>query len=76
MTFTQGYLFEMPPETNTSLELKPCPFCGSSGEVQESLGDFSVHCKDCGCGTPWFVGIEGGLGKCIASWNKRKKGKR
>jgi hypothetical protein len=71
--FVQGELFEdyIGIIDENGISLKPCPFCGGKGELKESMGDFSVRCIDCDCGTPWFMMIDAGRDKAISTWNKR-----
>lgn len=51
--------------------LDKCPFCGGDPELKEHFGDWSVKCKDCDCGTPWFEFISDGRKKAIELWNRR-----
>lgn len=51
--------------------LDKCPFCGGEPELTEHFGDWSVKCKDCECGTPWFEFISEGRKKAIELWNRR-----
>ena len=51
--------------------LDRCPFCGGDPELKEHFGDWSVKCKDCDCGTPWFEFISEGRKKAIELWNRR-----
>ncbi len=49
-------------------KLKPCPFCGSKEIVViENGGTYDVHCRNCGCGSPYRYKKE----DVIKAWNRR-----
>ena len=52
-------------------DLLPCPFCGSSAQVQvqQNLGDWYVKCYDCYSQTGEYR--ETDRLKAIAAWNRR-----
>lgn len=40
------------------VDLKPCPFCGSTPEVMQFANPknfYSIQCPDCHCGTDGFL---------------------
>lgn len=49
-------------------ELKPCPFCGTSGETEERAIGFSVQCVDCG---NVFTNWRETRKEAIDEWNTR-----
>ena len=56
-------------------ELKPCPFCGRSGdpwgpELQEGSGHFNVHCLSCYASAGSYDGPDGRQ-LAIDAWNRR-----
>lgn len=36
-------------ESEKTVELIPCPFCGSQVEISASAGGWSINCAKCGC---------------------------
>lgn len=68
----------MTPPTTQSVELLPCPFCGSDavGVVEFIDGDgdrvVAVGCRACECnGTPHIPLMDDARPAAIASWNRR-----
>lgn len=52
-------------------ELKPCPFCGDSANVQHWDSEVSILCSNCNVrSAPFFAENEA---KCIEAWNTRAK---
>jgi hypothetical protein len=72
-------------ESNTTTELLPCPFCGSTagfskqdyGRDEESEAPifWAVHCPNCECGTAYGEEVEGNTDECkmavAKKWNTR-----
>lgn len=67
--------------SDQSLNLKPCPFCGSPGELCEDEGKTTSkhYTADCACSnctyvrspTGWGITKEEAKQKAIAAWNER-----
>ncbi len=52
-----------------SIEIKPCPFCGCSGELHKDRGDWIIWCFSCGAGGPFSSSED----KAINEWNTRSE---
>lgn len=50
-------------------DLKPCPFCGGSGERYEALNEFWIKCVRCDASTA----MESYVDEATNSWNRRAK---
>lgn len=50
-------------------ELKPCPFCGARGSVEEEgpIGGYAARCGNCGSQTPIYLRAD----LAIKAWNTR-----
>jgi Lar family restriction alleviation protein len=55
------------PSNNTSVNLKPCPFCGGEAESYVSRTDALVRCERC----PADMGVFDTEAEAIAAWNTR-----
>lgn len=52
-------------------ELKPCPFCGGAGKIEEGrLLSFFVRCVECGVRTPDYVATS--VYPALSAWNRRQ----
>jgi hypothetical protein len=68
MTSIQDRLTERRWKNDTDVDLMCCPFCGCEHIVKEERhSEVRLHCKDCGCGTP-YVGM---FTIAVGLWNRR-----
>jgi len=60
------------------MELKPCPFCGESIEIDffdSNDCTTCIRCENCGAMGPWVnTGIDRARLAAQREWNKRKGG--
>lgn len=54
-------------------KLKPCPFCGGNGELQERNIGFTVLCVDGSCGNA-FTWWSSSKDEAVNAWNTRADG--
>lgn len=58
-----------------TIELKPCPFCGSQAKIFITISGIAVRCHKCLNGTMFIVDHdvepESALQKVVESWNRR-----
>ena len=64
------------PSFEDSIKIKPCPFCGSIGELQEDMyGFYVMQCVNCGCQTPkkraGWGSEKASMDLAIEAWNRR-----
>lgn len=56
-------------------KLKPCPFCGSLGEVhkKKNLGTYIVECTNNSCPASYMIGCDyESIKEAIEAWNTRQ----
>lgn len=57
-----------------TIELKPCPFCGSKGEInyREGLEAWVVECSNHFCMASYMIGMDYDTEEeAIEAWNRR-----
>ena len=60
-------------ENKKLIALKPCPFCGGTGEIIKNICSVYICCKNCKSSTAAFTAmIEScALDSAVDSWNRR-----
>ena len=60
------------------LKLKPCPFCGSLGEVHKkrNLDTYIVECTNNSCPASYMIGYDYEcIEEAVEAWNTRQEGR-